>query len=1382
MRRWWLVVLVLLFAGIATSSAQTPSSLEAWRDWVLKGDEFRACPLMAGRAGEGREAYTCTWPGTLSIAADATGAAIEQRWRVDIDAWIALPGDAEHWPQQVTVDGQPAPVVDRNGPSVWLAAGAHVLRARIPWRERPQQLAVPAPTAIVALTIDGRAVAPVQREGDRVTLGRAADATVEADSLDVRVFRKFTDALPGELETQFRLYVSGQVREVAISPVLPEGFAPLALDSDGWPARLDEQGRLHVQVQPGYAELTLRARATAPVDKIVARAVADAQRQEIWSYEAVPSLRTTHASGAVQVDPSQADVPDEWHGLPAFALGDGDAITIDVRSRGQLPDEANRLILAREAWLDFSGEGWFARDRVMGHMNSGWRLDVAPPFSLQRAEGDGDALLVTRGEGEGTSGVEWRVPQVNLAAGVRIAQGTGTLPIGGWQQTFDEVTTTVNLPYGYRLVAAPGSDRANGSWLSRWSLLDVFLVAILVMLAARLLGPIGGVVAAAYLLLGFQEGGSPLWSLLAVIVIALMARALPTGRLARVAGVLRVAALVVFVIVAVPFMATQLRTALYPQLADDSGVVAYPAALYDDAPVTGARHRQVAAEPAPPPPPPPAPAARVDIESASPVLEIHRDEVSKAGASDGYGSVVVMGANVRRAQIEMAMKKYSENTVVQTGGGEPGWRLGSRHTLTFTGPVPASQTVNLLVAPPWVVRPLRLVLVALLGWLVWRLLRGVSWRPRRASVPALAGITLASLLPFAMVAPAQAQGWPSQELLQQWRERLVEVPKCASACASMPLAQVTARAEEIRVVLEVHALERVAVPLPIDEKGLVLRTLRVDGAADDSLARIGGKPWIALGRGVHRVELVFGAARDKVDLAFTLAPRRVEFAEGGDWQAGGLVDDRLMTETLTLLRTRDAAGTQAADETQQFPAYVRVTRVLSLDLEWSTSTAVERLAPESGGFTVDVPVLTGERVSTPGLRVRNGRITAALADGADETGWDATLDNTGTITLVAPPLGERAEVWRVAASPTWHVTFAGVPESSPDDNDAEGHREFVFHPLPGETLTVTVTRPAAVDGATRAIDGVQVSSEIGERATTHTLAFTVRASQGGEHAVRVPEGLEVLAVTRDGTTLGVRPRDGTLSLPVSPGTQRYEVRLRDATPIGMRSATPAFALGMPSANLDLRVTVPGDRWLLAAFGPPVGPAVLFWGELLAMVVLAWLLSRWRPGPLRFHQWLLLGIGFSTFSWLALGVVVAWLFAFDWRARREVVPGWRFNLVQVALAGLTLIAFCCLLASVHNGLLGTPDMVVRGAQSRGSILNWFADHADDVLPVASVVSLPLWAYNLAMLAWALWLAAALVRWSRAAFAAWTRGGYWTPWRRAQPAIDVPPPPPPAAGAA
>jgi hypothetical protein len=46
-----------------------------------------------------------------------------------------------------------------------------------------------------------------------------------------------------------------------------------------------------------------------------------------------------------------------------------------------------------------------------------------------------------------------------------------------------------------------------------------------------------------------------------------------------------------------------------------------------------------------------------------------------------------------------------------------------------------------------------------------------------------------------------------------------------------------------------------------------------------------------------------------------------------------------------------------------------------------------------------------------------------------------------------------------------------------------------------------------------------------------------------------------------------------------------------------------------------------------------------------------------------------------------------------------------------------------------------------------------------LPQASAISLPLWVYKVLMLAWALWLANALIGWLRDGFAAWTKGGYW-----------------------
>ncbi|MBS0486762.1 MAG: hypothetical protein JSS13_05440, partial [Proteobacteria bacterium] len=127
---------------------------------------------------------------------------------------------------------------------------------------------------------------------------------------------------------------------------------------------------------------------------------------------------------------------------------------------------------------------------------------------------------------------------------------------------------------------------------------------------------------------------------------------------------------------------------------------------------------------------------------------------------------------------------------------------------------------------------------------------------------------------------------------------------------------------------------------------------------------------------------------------------------------------------------------------------------------------------------------------------------------------------------------------------------------------------------------------------------------------------------------------------------------------------------------------------------------------------------------------------------------------------ALIVVVVWLFAFDWRGREAQSKNESlFNLSQLGLALLTLFALASLISAIPQGLLGSPDMHVTGNGSTAQALQWFTDRSANTLPQVTAISVPLWVYKLLMLAWALWLANALIGWLRDAFAAWTRGGYW-----------------------
>jgi hypothetical protein len=88
------------------------------------------------------------------------------------------------------------------------------------------------------------------------------------------------------------------------------------------------------------------------------------------------------------------------------------------------------------------------------------------------------------------------------------------------------------------------------------------------------------------------------------------------------------------------------------------------------------------------------------------------------------------------------------------------------------------------------------------------------------------------------------------------------------------------------------------------------------------------------------------------------------------------------------------------------------------------------------------------------------------------------------------------------------------------------------------------------------------------------------------------------------------------------------------------------------------------------------------------------------------------------------------------------------------------------------------MQVEGGGSTDTVLRWYADRAGGETPPAGVLSLPLWVYRGAMLLWALWLAASLVRAVGPAWRSFSQGGLW----RAFPRTLRPPksPAPDAAG--
>ena len=1371
----WLCLL-LLAGGVSSAVAQSvPPALQGWQAWVLHGHEREGCPLLAAPGnGSDRE---CVWPGRLSLDAGKNGAKFALRVHVDAESWVALPGGRDAWPQQVKVDNAPAVVLDRNGtPSLRLAAGDHDVAGTMQWNERPARVQVPASIALVDLSVDGAVVAQPGRDGDWLTLGQAAARQREADALDLRVFRKLGDGAPPMLETQLKLHVSGSAREQLLGPVLPQGFVATAL-AGGLPARFDPDGRLRVQLRPGDWTLALDARGTAPLSKLAFTApAAPWPRQEIWSYADAPALRTTRVTGAQPIDPAQAEVPEDWRGLPAFVMTNGATLVIEQRARGLGANADARLRLERSLWLDFDGRGLSADDHLTGKLGANDRLDVATPWLLENAQADSGPLLVTRGAHAGTSGVELRGggSGLDLSAGLRRTGRGGTQPAtGGWQQTFDSVITTLHLPYGYRLLGAPGADRSPDSWVAHWNLLDLFVAAVIALLAWRLLGWRWALVALAFVVLSHGEPGAPRWTPALAVAFGLVAGVLPEGRLRKVARAAGVVMLVLAAIATLPFAAVQVRDALHPQLENTGfawiapaggGAVAVARTEFIPPPPTEAQAKagMAAGVPLPPPPaapPPPAPPPPQEQSVMSTPAAAPPPPADVAPGPQTLQSVAVTGSQINATDL-VTSSGYPPDLIVQSGRGVPGWpQYGSAYLLGWSGPVTAQQTFRLVILPAWATRILRIAMLLLLvAWLA-AIARAFDLKVRLPGQRGLGAAGAAGLLLAVLMAPqARAQTIPSPELLSQLQARLLEAPKCAPSCASSPVAEVAVQANALQVTVEADAATAVAFPLPYVDAPATLHSVSIDGKPAARLARRDGNPWIALDRGVHLIVLDFGLDADSASTAlhFPMAPPNVTLSASG-WQVAGNDGVRLLSDTLTFTRERATSRTgDAALPAQAFPPYVKLTRDIAIGLDSKVDNLVTRVAPAAGGFTVELPLLPGEHVATPGLKVEQGRVQITFGPGDSQARWSSTLDAGSSLKLTAPALGQRAEVWQVASAPLLHLAFSGVPESA---GDGAVH---VFRPLPGETLGIAVTRPEALPGSSVAFDEATLDVARGAHAVDSTLTLQTRSTRGGEQVVGLPVGASLLGVQRDGEPLELNLHDGHLALPVQPGSQSFAVRFRETSPLGMLSRMPAVSLGTHAANIRASLALPHDRWVLWTFGPQAGPAVLYWSQLVVLLVVALALARFAPTPLRWWHWLLLGIGFSTFAWTAFVIVAAWLIVLGLRERSPglaALDRTLFNSMQVLLAALTVIALSCLVASVPQGLLGQPDMRVAGNGSSAWALHWFTDQSSGALPRAGALTLPLWAYKAAMLAWALWLANALIGWLRWGFHAWMHGGYW-----------------------
>ncbi|MGZ8187093.1 MAG: hypothetical protein ACXWTL_11650, partial [Methylobacter sp.] len=480
---WTLLLSTLLFSAVTLakplSQEQVPEPLKPWVNWVLQENPERACPFIYNSYEQKR----CSWPTQTQLELTPEKGIFSITWKVYQDSWINLPGDSRNWPLNVTVNNKTAPVMDRNGvPAIKLTAGYYQIKGAFLWDAIPDNLSIPVDTGLVSLKINGLVIqTPAIRDGQiwlkESEIGQKKPESLQ-NSLDIQVFRKIIDEVPLQVVTRLVLEVSGEQREVKLAKPILEGFIPLGLYSP-LPARLEPDGQLLLQLRPGRWELDIVARSSNELQSIPLTVDnKDWPKSEIWVFDARPQLRVVEIEQLDAIDATQTNLPAEWKTLPAYNIEQGQALGFKVIRRGDPEPEPNQLNLTRKLWLDFNGEGYTVNDRIIGKMTSGWRLNALPQTQLGKVTLDGNSQLITRQTGTDKQGLEVRKGLIALDADSRNAGNISTISAVGWEQSFHNVSAELNLPPGWRLLAASGVDNVPDSWISRWTLLDLFLVLI----------------------------------------------------------------------------------------------------------------------------------------------------------------------------------------------------------------------------------------------------------------------------------------------------------------------------------------------------------------------------------------------------------------------------------------------------------------------------------------------------------------------------------------------------------------------------------------------------------------------------------------------------------------------------------------------------------------------------------------------------------------------------------------------------------------------------------------------------------------------------------------------------------------------------------------
>lgn len=1304
----------------AIEESKIPSALIEWKDWVLDDVKDRECPIDY-KTGETK----CTW--YRDIRMHQSEKKLDFNMSVILyknQSKVTLPSAHLAWVKDVKINGEKAIVLDFNSkPLVILDKGIYNISGSIPWNKNLKSVVLPPSVALVNLYKDSEKVSNFLLDSNaRLWLDKTSTSSAEKGSLSVSLYRKVIDGHPIKMQTYLHFSVSGKMRSVTLDGVLLDTFLPTAIQGS-LDATITKDNKLKVEVKAGEWEIIL--------DSYTPQNISILQKpkhtfvydnQEVWSLQKNPYYRTIDIKGVTAIDPSQSNMPQNWRNLPAFLIEDK-PFEIKELYKSTKQQQKNEFVLKRQIWLDFDGKGYTISDNIKAQISEVRRLEASNVLDLASVSINGKATLITTVNNNPQKGVELRKEHLNIQAFSRVEGNISMPPVNGWGEKFDSAQMTLNLPVGWKLFASFGSDRETFSWVDKWDLMDIFLVLLLSIGIYQLFGWRWSVLATLFIILLWHENDAP--TLIWLILLALLAllRVLNEGKIKKLMKFLMFIVVGVAILQVLSFTVHEIRTALHPQL-EKKFHTGFGSSAYDST-VTSSKDYIGKKMSAP------------RLQTSEVMAEAPRKKVNKL-------------------ESQIMQNRINPNAIVQTGIAKPKWTWIT-HNFYWQSAIASEQRLELWLISPMISKVLKILHIIGMFFLLYMFLREFiqSMIPKLKKHSSLFGgaKALSFMLVFLLLPPHTLRAdIPSDTLLQELKSKLTTAPTCLPHCVGIESVELGIVDNILEINMDISAKENVSLPIFGNRNIWMPSTVTIDGKAANLNTDKSGKLWIVLSKGSHKIQLrgnILG--QEQIILSSVLPLRNIKnLSTDTAWQVSSNNKSYIEINNLKEQKKKNS-------EKSKIEPLINVERTLYFGQRWYIDTRVWLENRIDKPHTLLYSLLPNESILNKEIEEKNGKVLLHLDNKNRQYRWRSSIPITENLELHYPKNSTHLESWQMDIASIWAMDYEGL---EPIEQRSAATLMPRFKPWRGDKLKLTMQKTKAVKGKSLSIESSTVNIVQSERFRDVTLILGLKSSKAGQYSINIANIEELKPTIIDGNNHYLKISNSKVSIPLQAKSHNIRLSWREEKGNTQKYAFPQINLNQESVNSTIKLTLPYNRWVLWTNGPTMGPAVLLWGVLLAMLLFSLILGKIKGTPLKTRDWLLLGLGVSTTSVYIMLPVVLWIFALRFREQKaSTLTGWYRNFTQIGLVILTFIALVTIIGAISAGLLGNPDMMIAGNNSYAHNLNWYSDRISGTMAEPTVISVSIWFYRALMLLWAVWIAFSLIKWLKWAWEVFSQGDMW-----------------------